>query len=83
MQISAPCSPWRNCESVQFWDSMPIWIHWSSVHDSNGVPVRSTFSPKPFGMFAAAFAITTAAWSTSIDQSRSVVTFHCDVFAFS
>jgi len=37
----------------------------------------------PFGMFAAWLAITTAAWSTSVDQSRSVVTFHCDVFAFS
>ena len=32
---------------------------------------------------AAGSPSTTASWSTSVDQSRSVVTFHCDVLAFS
>ena len=34
-------------------------------------------------MLAAALAITTASWSTSVSQGRSVSPFHCDVFAFS
>ncbi len=63
---------------------MPNWIHSFSVHFSNGVPVVSTSDPTgPPPFCCRALATTTASWSTSVSQSRSVVTFHCDFLAFS
>ena len=47
VQIRAPCSPWRNWESVQFWLSTPKVTHSLSAHFSTGVPVRSNPAPNP------------------------------------
>jgi hypothetical protein len=79
VQMSAPCSPCMNCESVQFWDWTPNSVHSLSPHFSNGVPARSMFRPMPFWFW---LSLATCSWSTSISHGRSLA-FHCDVFAFS
>ena len=76
----APCSPCMNWLSIQFCDSMPSCSHSFSSHFSNEVPARS--SSMALGL-AAALAMTTASWSTSVSQGRSVSPFHCEVLAFS
>jgi hypothetical protein len=82
VQSSAPCSPCMNWESIQFCDSTPTWSHSFSPHFSNGVPATSMVSG-PTPPTPPALAITTASWSTSVSQGRSVSPFHCEVLAFS
>ena len=72
-----------NCDSVQFWPSIASSTHSFSVHFAKGDPDRSTASPKNFTSSRFISLRANASWSTGVDQSRSVVTFHCDVFAFS
>jgi len=81
VQTRAPCSPCMNWLSSQLLDSTPNSSHFSSVQCSIWVPDRSRLcSMKPFWT---ALAATTASWSTSMDQSRSVSPFHWEVLAFS
>ena len=73
-----------NWLSVQFWLSMPSWIHSLSPHFANGVPWRSIISdsaPRPPNW--AALASTTSVWSTTVSHGRSVSPFHCECLAFS
>ena len=81
VQISAPCSPWRNWESVQFWFSTPNATHSFSLHFSSGVPEMS--KPTAWPPWAAAASITSFSWSTSVSHGRSVSPFHWAFLAFS
>jgi hypothetical protein len=47
---SAPCSPWRNCDSVQFWLSTPKVVHSASPHFAIGVPDQSIDRSMPASM---------------------------------
>ncbi len=82
VQISAPCSPCMNCDSVQFCDSQPSSIHSLSPHLAKGVPDMS-ISCVNTPPLASELAITTASWSTSMSQGRSVSPFHWFFLAFS
>ena len=67
---------------LQFCCSMPHWVHSLEVHLASGVPVGSKSMASQLGSSPLANTAM-ASWSTSIDQSRSVWPFHCEVLAFS
>ena len=84
VQMRAPCSPCMNWLRVQFWLSMPSFIHCDSSHFSNGVPVTSKSArPRPSALFWSALAMTTRSWSTTVSHGRSVSPFHMETLAFS
>src|SRR3546814_8809047 len=82
--MSAPCSPCRNCDRLQFWLSIWNWRHSLLVQLWSDVPLKSAPSasqPSTVGVIALSAA--SFSWSTSMDQSRSVSPFHCEFLAFS
>ena len=79
VQISAPCSPCMNWLRLQFWNSMPRFIHSLSPQLANGVWLRSMSPKLPSAMLSRA----TCSWSTSVSHGRSVSPFHMETLAFS
>jgi hypothetical protein len=81
VQISAPCSPCRNCDSRAVCISMLKARHSLSPQLARGDPsvVRSTWKRR----FWVAASSASRSQSTSVSHGRSTLPFHCEVLAFS